>query len=162
MQIVPPTFFKYFSKRSNIQTYFLFLGETLIADNDSVCPPKPPSMFPLLYQNSSASSGLGSADEITYAPIMTSTSYAPNMIYEGAAKDDFSTFRPPPLAATSIDISLISGNTELASFYPNYANQQQYSSFESEEDEGVMSAATLTPAEDYSKQYGELMESSCL
>ena len=70
-------------------------------------------------------------------------------------------------------------NMEMTSFYPSYSNQQQqYStnsnfppknsnSFEMSEeddddDEGVMSAATLTPAEDYSKQYGEQMESSSL
>ena len=143
-------------------------------DSNSICAPKPPTMFPLMYQNSSASSGLGSTDEVTYAPIMTST-YAPNMIYEG--KEDFSTFRPPPVP--SFDLP----NLELASFYPNYANQQYssfesedkngyttfesddkngYSTFESEEDEGVMSATTLTPAEDYSLQCGEQMESTTL
>ena len=122
-----------------------------------------------MYQNSSASSGLGSADgEVTYAPIMTS-SYAPNLIYDG--KEELSTFRPPLTSIADMPT-----NMEMTSFYPSYANQQysnsnfppknstNNNSFESEEDddEGVMSAATLTPAEDYSKQYGEQRESSSL
>ena len=76
--------------------FFFIIGETLIADGDSIYAPKPPSMFPLMYQNSStASSGLGSADgEVTYAPIMTSC-YAPNLIYNDGKESELSTFRPP-------------------------------------------------------------------
>jgi serine/threonine protein kinase len=137
--------------------------------------PHPPSMLPnMMYQNTSVSSGLGSdtnggIDEITYAPILAT--YCNNNLYgmdmpgltnsstptnSSSGGTEFSTFRPPPTYT-------------MAMLEPKYANTpvsvpvlQKYS-FDEEDDEGVVSSASgMTPAENYSHQYGDQMQSSSL
>ena len=135
-------------------------GETLIAGNGDFATwngtfgPQPPRGLPLILLNSSSSSGLGSAEEIMYSPVVAS--YCNNNLYgidggtsglpsSGTALTEFSTFRPP----------------YEANAYANQNKINQYSD-DDDEDEGIVSSTKLVAAdEDHShQQYGDQMESS--
>ena len=112
-------------------------GETLIAGNgdftttlsswnDATFGPQPPRGLPPILLNSSSSSGLGSAEEIMYSPVVAS--YCNNNLYgiDGMSMPtEFSTFRPPCEATNS---------------YSNQAKINQYSE-DDDEDEGMLVSA---------------------
>lgn len=137
-------------------------------------PPHPPTEFPVILhtcsssnnnirrqQNSSGSSGLGSSDEITYSPVTAVTSTSPgyfsNNIYgieNQQNQSEFSTFRPAlsPLYANQY--------FKVTKENPESKEEQE---LEEDEDEGINTMTPpKTPAEDYSAQFGDQMETSSL
>ena len=176
-------------------TYDNMICNAPLHSGGGVPTPKPPTALPSsLYrkQNSSASSGLGSSEEIAYAPVMAESYFSNNLYgfdsHAAAASTSataphyttFSTFRPPasvppPLPAPSTTTSISSIATTMTTVSlnrttPEYANQYCTTGSavascvleEDEEDEGINTTPTMTPADDYSHQYGDQMESSTL
>ena len=135
------------------QNYTLDTGETLMAPDsmswDSLLantPINPPMVLPnLTHQHSSSSSGLGSAEEITYSPVQT-TGYFTNNSY---GFDSFSTFRPsaPPSSGQEKH---------------DYANNQNQYLTAIEAPPPPYPGDEFTPADDYNLQFGDEMKTSSL
>ena len=138
------------------QNYTLNTGDTLIAGSDTMSwdsllantpiNPAPPMVLPnLTHQHSSSSSGLGSAEEITYSPIQPG--YFSNNAY---GFDSFSTFRPSAAAPPS-------SSAQEKHDYANHHSQQYSLAVEAP----LPPYPEFTPADDYNRQLGEeLMKTS--
>ena len=114
--------------------------------------PAPPSILPTsMYakQNSSGSSGLGStSDEINYSPVVPSGgSYFSNNIYGIQEEKEFSTFRSPLYANQYFKVQKPKEEIDEENF----------------EDEGIATMTPpKTPADEYSKSFGDQMQTSVL